>query len=73
MIAWMEDMAVGRVYRINNRAAAFDVDTDGWLWVWEGEDDGDEQLPWPLLRSVATGKEEEFDPDQLEAADAGEG
>jgi hypothetical protein len=67
----LEDMVVGRVYRITHGAAAHDVDADGWLWVWEGKSDGD-TVPWPFLKSIATGEEEEFAPAHLEAAD-GEG
>jgi hypothetical protein len=69
----LEDMVVGRVYRITHRAAAHDVDADGWLWVWEGKNDGTTFTPpWPSLKSIATGEEEEFEPAHLEAAD-GEG
>jgi len=69
-MAKMEDMVVGRVYRLRVGLQAL---TGGWLWIWEGKDDGDRGNLWPILKSITTGREERFSPIYLEAADAEEG
>jgi hypothetical protein len=69
----LEDMVVGRVYRVCAKRLSYLTATDGWLWIWEGEDDGDVNNLWPILKSITTGCEEHFSPEELEAADAEEG
>jgi hypothetical protein len=64
----LENMVVGRVYRVCYRGISA-TDTDGWLWLWEGENDGDHMLPWPVLKSLATGKTSVLASMCLEAAD----
>jgi hypothetical protein len=63
----MGTMVVGRVYRITHRGVV--AKHEGWLWLWEGEDDGDRRFPWPMLKSLATGKTAVIAPMWLEAAD----
>jgi hypothetical protein len=65
---FLENMVVGRVYRVCYLGISA-TDTDGWLWLWEGEDDGDPKLPWPVLKSLATGKTSVLAPMWLEEAD----
>jgi hypothetical protein len=64
----LENMVVGRVYRVCYRGVSA-TDTEGWLWLWEGEDDGDPKQPWPVLKSLATGETSILAPMWLEAAD----
>jgi hypothetical protein len=65
---YLGTMVVGRVYRVCYRDISV-TNTDGWLWLWEGRDDGDRLLPWPMLKSLATGRLYALAPTWLEAAD----
>jgi hypothetical protein len=72
----------GKLYRVSNYAyeneeeVRHEVARGGWLCVWEGSitdnDDGN-ATNFYICRSVATGEEQQFLPEELEAADAGEG
>jgi hypothetical protein len=66
----------GQLYRVNSYALSTEaphlyqnrriVRDHGYLWVWEGERNGDAVY---MCRSLATGETEHFYPDELEAAD----
>lgn len=65
----LKNMVVGRVYRVRGSSVAFATATGGWLWIWEGKNDGDVGNEWPILKSIVTGAEEAFAPREMEAAD----
>jgi hypothetical protein len=78
----------GEIYRVkpwaydNVADVRLQVDSDGWLWVWEGSTVPEEDLfPDEITnggdmyecRSLATGNWQDFYRSELEGADAGEG
>ena len=81
-------LEIGKLYRVkpwayyNVADVRLQVDSDGWLWVWEGGTVLEEDLfPDEIAagedmyecRSLATGNWQDFHGSELEAADAEEG
>ena len=69
----------GKLYKVNDFALSDSsihcsangriVTDDGYLWVWEGERDGEAPSDGYLCRSLATGETQTFYPEELETSE----